>query len=111
MIVEQLDVKWIVDPGSWYDADRINEFLKWIEEWDKPVLASGRYYQLKEHMVFWGAHKFHLGLQSEEDAREFRSVWGGFMAEGAIVDGNFKADNANAYMMPGYWARRPADKQ
>lgn len=79
MIDEKLDIKYFVDPGAFhaYKEQPILDFLEWIEKWDKPVRPSNRYYMLKKSIVYWGAHKFMLGLASEEDADEFLKEWGG----------------------------------
>jgi hypothetical protein len=104
MIDDSITMSWIVDPGSsGYDWDRIQTFLDWLEAWDKPCKPSNRYYQLKKMKLFWGAHKFHIGLCCEEDAREFQERWGGFCSPGSITEGQFQTANPNAWWEDEYW--------
>lgn len=105
MIDYDIDVKYIVDPGpSGYDIDPINRFVKWLEDWDRPCLPSGRYNQIKNYGVFWGGHRFYIGLSNLDDAVEFNMRWGGFLAPGILSDsGRFILDNTDDIIDQNNW--------
>lgn len=76
------DVHWIVDPGHihHYKVENVEEFLKWVEEWEVETLPSGRYYRLKERIHFWGGqHQFCFGVETEEHAKAFTDRWGAWV--------------------------------
>ncbi len=92
MIDPSIEVSWIVDPGPFhgYKEKPIHEFIAWLEAWGKPAKPSQRFYMLKEQISFWNAHKFYIGLDSEEAAEEFHAKWGGLKSPGLLKDGKFE---------------------
>lgn len=105
MISDNITVSWIVDPGpSGYDSAPIERFCLWLELWERPCLPSNRYWQLKNSPLFWGGHKFNIGLETEQDAQVFRERWGGFAAPGFLRDGRFETDVKDAWWQQEFWS-------
>lgn len=92
-------VAWFVDPGSRYDEDWVIQLVKWLEDWDRPVVVPARYHWIKKDGVhFWGSHMFLIGLETEDDVKEFRKTWGGYAGTGrALKEGKFVLDDPNSY--------------
>lgn len=104
---DSASVTWFVDPGSSYDEAWVLRLVKWLEDWDRPIVPSRRYFWLKESGVhFWGAHMFLLGLQTKADVDAFREVWGGFAGTGKVEDGKFVLDLPESYRDGLNWVRR-----